>query len=141
MDDIGISYNEKKTGLSMKPCDPALKGFSSLTNCTHVFTLCGSVFFRFISPTLQAREKTKKTSGPRKYSSIVTKKKIACEQALQCEGPPPLLARSLQGRFPRHNWRACSPAKKEPKTNQKLQVKIMTAWKVVYGQTVFFPQN
>ena len=98
-------------------------------------------FFRFISATLQVREKTKKTSGPRKYSSVVTKKKIACEQALQCEGPPPLLARSLQGRFPRHNWRACSPAKKELKTNQKLQVKIMTAWKVIYSQTVFFPQK
>ena len=98
-------------------------------------------FFRFIFATLQAREKTKKTSGPRKYSSIVTKKKIACEQALQCEGPPPSLARSLQVRFARHNWRACSQAKKEPKTNQKLQVKIMTAWKVIYSQTVFFPKK
>ena len=80
-------------------------------------------FFRFISATLQAREKTKKTSGPRKYSSIVTKKKIACEQALQWEGPPPSLARSLQVRFARHNWRAARRLRKNQKQTKNYKSK------------------
>ena len=46
-------------------------------------------FFRFISATLQVREKTKKTSGPRKYSSIVTTKKSPASKLSSARGLRP----------------------------------------------------
>lgn len=53
---LTFHITKKKTGLSMKPCVPALKGFSSLTNYTHVFTLRGSFFSFHLCDASSARK-------------------------------------------------------------------------------------